>query len=127
LRTVPLTSWRWIVRQTTMMTKVNDEDAALTWVKEWFLAQEFLKKIRHLDLETKIRGERVEMIPVPGRHWFWHGGRPFIIYFYRSEDKKHGSYSRSEELTFPTIDRNQEFLKRFVDEISQCRQNKVCV
>jgi len=57
LRTVPLTSWRWIVRQTTMMTKVNDEDAALTWVKEWFLAQEFLKKIRHLDLDTKIRGE----------------------------------------------------------------------
>ena len=66
LRAVPLTVWRWIVRQTTMMITVNDEDAAFTWVKEWFLEQEFLKKIRHLDLDTKIRGERISMIPAPG-------------------------------------------------------------
>jgi mitochondrial chaperone BCS1 len=127
LRAVPLTLWRWIMRQTTMMITVNDEDAAFTWVKEWFLEQEFLKKIRHLDLDTKIRGERISMIPAPGRHWFWRAGRPFIIYFYRSEDKKNGSYKRSEELTFRTIGRDQEFLKRFVDEISHCHQRKIRV
>ena len=60
LRAVPETIWSWIVDQTTMMITVKDDDAAFTWVKEWFLEQRFLKRIRQLDLDTTVRNERTE-------------------------------------------------------------------
>ena len=96
LRAVPETLWGWLVSQTTMMITVNDEDAAFVWVKEWLLEQEFLKRIRRVDVDTKLRGENVALIPAPGRHWFWRAGRPFIVYFYRSDEKKQVSHRRSE-------------------------------
>src|SRR5579864_9396499 len=65
LRAVPETIWSWIVDQTTMMITVKDDDAAFTWVKEWFLEQRFLKRIRQLDLDTTLRNERIAMIPAP--------------------------------------------------------------
>ena len=66
LRAVPEKIWYWIVRQTTMLITVNDDDAAFVWVKEWFLEQKFLKRIRHVDLDTTMRNERIAMIPAPG-------------------------------------------------------------
>jgi len=39
LRTVPESVWYWLVRQTTMVVTVKDDDAAFVWVKEWFLEQ----------------------------------------------------------------------------------------
>jgi len=125
LREVPLTAWWWFVRQTTMMVTVNDEDAAFVWVKEWLLEQKFLRRIRHLDLDTKLRGTSAALIPAPGRHWFWHGGRPFVVYFYRSDEKKALAQRRSESLTFRTIGRDQSFLTRFVGEISNCHLKKM--
>lgn len=127
LRAVPETLWGWLVSQTTMMITVNDEDAAFVWVKEWLLEQEFLKRIRRVDVDTKLRGENVALIPAPGRHWFWRAGRPFIVYFYRSDEKKQVSHRRSESLTFRTIGRNQRFLKRFVDEVAACHERKTGV
>ncbi|MBZ5548725.1 MAG: AAA family ATPase [Acidobacteriia bacterium] len=127
LRAVPETLWGWLVSQTTMMITVNDEGAAFVWVKEWLLEQEFLKRIRRVDVDTKLRGENVALIPAPGRHWFWRAGRPFIVYFYRSDEKKQVSHRRSESLTFRTIGRNQRFLKRFVDEVAACHERKIGV
>src|SRR5216683_1915411 len=75
LRAVPATLWQWLVGQTTMMITVKDDDAAFLWVKEWFLEQNFLKRIRRGDLDTTMRGERVAVIPAPGSHWFWYGDR----------------------------------------------------
>jgi hypothetical protein len=66
LRAVPESLWHWIVSQTTMMITVKDDDAAFVWVKEWFLEQKFLKRIRRLDLDTTLRNERIAMIPAPG-------------------------------------------------------------
>ena len=54
LRAVPERVWYWSVRQATMMITVNDDDAAFVWVKEWFLEQEFLKRIRHVDLDSTM-------------------------------------------------------------------------
>jgi mitochondrial chaperone BCS1 len=68
LRAVPESLWEWFVSQTTMMITVKDDDAAFEWVKEWFLEQGFLKRIRRLDLDTSIRGKSLAMIPAPGRH-----------------------------------------------------------
>jgi chaperone BCS1 len=85
LRAVPKAVWQWFVEQTTMTITVTDDDAAFVWVKEWFLAQTFLTRIRRLDLDTTMRAERVTLIPAPGRHWFWYGGRPFVVYFYRTD------------------------------------------
>jgi chaperone BCS1 len=55
LRAVPQAFWRWLVNQTTMMVTVKDDDAAFVWVKEWLLEQKFLKRIRHVDLDTTLR------------------------------------------------------------------------
>jgi len=127
LRAVPETLWDWLVSQTTMLITVNDEDMAFVWVKEWLLEQEFLKCIRRVDVDTKLRGEDVALIPAPGRHWFWRAGRPFVVYFYRSDEKKQVSHRRSESLTFRTIGRDQRFLRQFVDEVAACHERKIGV
>src|SRR5205807_8469882 len=74
LRAIPLQIWEWFVEQTTLMLTVKDDDAAFVWVKEWFLEQKFLKRIRRVDLDTTIRGERTALIPAPGSHRFWYRG-----------------------------------------------------
>jgi chaperone BCS1 len=66
LKAIPARFWDWIVFQATMVVTVKDDDAAFIWVKEWFLEQKFLKRIRHLDLDTTLRNERIAMIPAPG-------------------------------------------------------------
>ena len=117
LRAVPERIWAWVREQTTMMITIKDEDAAFVWVKEWFLDQRFLKRIRRVDLDTTLRCDKLALIPAPGRHWFWHAGRPFIVYFYRTEDKRGWTSKRSESLIFLTIGRRQDVLRQFVDEV----------
>jgi len=120
LRAVPETLWEWFIGQTTMMITVKDDDAAFVWVKEWFLEQEFLQRIRRVDLDTTLRGERVALIPAPGLHWFWYSGRPFQVWFYRSEETRDRIARRSESLTFRTLGRRQALLKQFVDDVVRC-------
>jgi chaperone BCS1 len=127
LRQLPEDLWHWLVRQTTMMVTVKDDDSAFAWVKEWFLEQEFLKRIRRVDLDTTLRGAEIALVPAPGRHLFWHAGRPFWVWFYRSEETKGYSQRRVESLTFRTLGRDQLFLKRFVKEIVACHHRKVKV
>lgn len=124
LRALPQRVWVWVVAQTTMTVSVKDEDDAFVWVKEWFLEQEFLKRIRRVDLDTTLRGAELALIPAPGRHWFIRENRPFWVWFYRSSDAKGGSQRRTESLTFQTIGRDQRFLKQFVDEIVACHHRK---
>ena len=95
------------------------------WVKEWFLEQEFLKRIRRLDLDTTLRGEGSALIPAPGRHRFWYERRPFWVWFSRTEETKGWTPRRLESLTFRTVGREQWFLKRFVDEIVACHKKKI--
>ena len=125
MRAVPESLWEWFVCQTTMMITVKDDDAAFVWVKEWFLEQAFLKRIRRVDLDTTLRGEALALIPAPGRHWFWHAGRPFTVQFYRSQETRGRSLKRDESLTFRTIGRSQGFLKRFVDEVVACHEKNL--
>jgi chaperone BCS1 len=122
MRAVPEALWNWFVLQTTMLVTVKDDDAAFVWVKEWFLEQEFLKRIRRVDLDTTLRTDALAMIPAPGRHWFWYGGRPFTVQFYRTQDSRGRSFKRDESLAFRTVGRNQEFLRRFVKEIIACHE-----
>jgi chaperone BCS1 len=125
LRAVPEKLWQWFVGQTSMMITVKDDDAAFMWVKEWFLEQKFLKRIRRVDLDTTLRGAALALIPAPGVHWFWHKGRPFWICFHRSEESKGWTPKRSEQLTFVTIGRRQEFLGQFVNEVVSCHAKKI--
>src|SRR6476646_3717752 len=120
LRAVPERLWDWIVRQTTMMITVTDDDAAFAWVKEWFLEQRFLKRIRRLDLDTTVRNERIAMIPAPGKHWFCYNGRPFEAWLSRTENTHERSGRRIETLTFRTLGRDRLFLESFVDDIVRC-------
>ena len=120
LRAVPETIWYWVVQQTTMMITVADDDAAFVWVKEWFLEQKSLKRIRHLDLDTTVRNERIALIPAPGKHWFWYEGRPFEVWFSRTESTYERTARRVESLTFRTIGRNRASLQQFVDDIVRC-------
>jgi chaperone BCS1 len=125
LRTLPWRLWWLIVEQSTMTITVKDEDAAFRWVKEWFLEQPFLKRVRQVDLDTTLRGAELALIPAPGSHWFWHDGRPFWVGFYRSEDTKSGSHRRIESLMFRTVGRDRTFLLTFVDEIVACHRKKL--
>jgi chaperone BCS1 len=125
LRALPQRLWEWFVCQTTIMITVKDDDAAFMWVKEWFLEQDFLKRMRRVDLDTTLRGETITLIPAPGRHWFWHAGRPFTVHFYRSRETQGRSLKRDESLTFRTIGRSQGFLKKFVDEVIACHEKNL--
>lgn len=124
LRALPEHLSTWIVQQCTMMITVKDDDDSFIWVKEWFLEQSFLKRVRRVDLDTTLRGAEMALIPAPGCHFFWRAGLPFWVWFYRSEDAKGRSQRRVESLTFRTIGRNQAVLKRFVDEIVACHHRK---
>jgi chaperone BCS1 len=125
MRAIPRNLWDWFVSQTTLTITVTDDDAAFVWVKEWFLEQKFLTRIRRVDVDTTLRREQPALIPAQGLHWFWHLGRPFHVEFYRSEEPKGWSSKRSELLTFRTIGRRQTFLKKFLDEIVACHEKRV--
>lgn len=122
LRAVPQKLWEWCVSQTTMTITVKDDDVAFVWVKEWFLEQKFLKRIRRVDLDTTLRHDQLEFIPAPGFHWFWYSGRPFRVAFHRSEETKRWSEKRTEELTFKTVGRKQSFLRNFVNDFAECHR-----
>jgi len=124
LRQIPSKLWWWIVSQSTMTITVTDEDAAFRWVKEWFLEQKFLKRVRWLDLDTTLRGAELAMIPAPGRHRFFRGRRPFWVWFYRSDEVKAGASRRMESLTFRTIGRGTRVLREFVNEVIACHHSK---
>jgi chaperone BCS1 len=125
LRALPQRLCRWFVSQTTMTITVKDDDAAFVWVKEWFLEQRFMRRIRMVDLDTTLRGAELALIPSPGEHWFMHAGRPFWVAFYRSKETKGWGQRRSESLAFRTVGRDRGFLKRFVGEIIACHHRKV--
>jgi chaperone BCS1 len=124
LRSLPGYLWDWLVEQTTMTVTVKDDDEAFTWVKEWFLEQEFLKRIRNVDLDTSLRGAEIALIPAPGTHWFLRGRRPYHVSFYRSEDTKGRSQRPVESLTLKTIGRDQRIIKGFVAEVVACQHRK---
>ena len=122
LRAIPERVWAWCVSQTTMTIVVKDDDAAFVWMKEWFLEQEFLTRIRRVDLDTTLRRDQPALIPAQGRHWFWYARRPFCVEFSRSDEAKGWSPRRPEWLTLTTIGRRQSFLNKFVDEIVECHK-----
>jgi chaperone BCS1 len=124
LRQLPEQLWWWLVAQTTMTITVKDDDTAFRWVKEWFLGQSFLKRVRWLDVDTTLRGAELALIPAPGRHRFFKGRRPFWVWFYRSEEAKGNSQRRVESLTFRTVGRDPQVLRRFVGEIVACHHKK---
>jgi mitochondrial chaperone BCS1 len=126
-RAVPERLWDWFVGQTTMMITVKDDDAAFTWMKEWFLEQKFLKRIRRVDLDTTLRNERIAMIPAPGKHWFWYGGRPFEVWFSCAENTHERSGRRVESLTFRTLGRKRLRLQSFVDDVVSCHTRRLGV
>jgi chaperone BCS1 len=118
LRTIPQRLLRWLIDQTTMSVTVKNDDAAFVWVKEWFLEQEFVSRVRNTELDTRLRGEATALIPAQGRHWFWHNGRPFEVGSYRGEeDLSPRTVRRVEWFVFTTLGRRQTFLKKFVAEI----------
>jgi len=124
LRALPAQLWWWIVRQTTMTITVKDDDAAFKWVKEWFHEQPFVKRVRRVDLDTTLRGTEMALVPAPGCHWFWHQGRPFRMWFYRSEETRGYSSRRVESLLIETIGRDRRFLRDFVEDIVTCHRRK---
>jgi chaperone BCS1 len=127
LRAIPEKLWEWFVLQSTMMITVKDDDAAFVWVKEWFLEQEFLRRVRRIDLDTRLRSERVALIPAPGLHWFWYAGRPFQVWFMRTDNTRERTSRRVESITFRTLGRNQAFLKNFVEDVVRCHTKRMGV
>jgi mitochondrial chaperone BCS1 len=124
LRGLPESIWYWLVRETTMLITVADDDAAFVWVKEWFLEQKFLARIRNVDLDTTLRNEHIAMIPAPGKHWFWYGGWPFEVWFSRTENTTERGARRIESFTFRTPGRNRARLQQLVNDVLKCHQRR---
>jgi mitochondrial chaperone BCS1 len=124
LRTLPMRLWWWIIAQTTMTVTVTDDDDAFVWIKEWFLEQDFLRRVRHVDIDTSLRGADLALIPAPGYHWFWRTNRPFRVWFSRRETAQDLGTRRIESFTFETVGRNLKVLKHLVDEIVACHHRK---
>jgi len=124
LRSLPLRLWSWLTYQGTMLLTINDDDTAFEWMKEWFLEQPFLKKVRWLDVDTSLRGDEASLIPAPGRHRFWYSGRPFWIWFTRKEEAVGWTPRRMESLTFRTIGRDTRLLERFVSDVVACHKSE---
>lgn len=127
LRAIPMRIWQWLEEQITLSITIKDDDAAFYWVKEWFLEQQFLKRIRRLDVDTTLHGQNVALIPAPGQHWFWRAGRPFQVGFYRTEDDHSASLRRRESLIFRTLGRKQVVLRQLVNEVAECHRRKAGV
>ena len=125
LRSLPMRLCSWVIYQTTMVLTVTDDNTAFEWIKEWFLEQKFLKRVRWLDLNTSLRGEEAALIPAPGKHRFWYSGRPFWVWFSRKDETQGWTPRRLESLTFRTIGRDPEFLKKFVREVVACHKRKI--
>jgi len=125
VRSLPLRLWSWVIYQSTMMLTVTDDDTAFEWIKEWFLEQKFLKRVRWLDLDTSLRGDEAALIPAPGSHRFWYCGRPFWVWFSRKDETQGWTPRRLESLTFRTIGRDPKFLKQFVQEVVACHKRKI--
>jgi mitochondrial chaperone BCS1 len=124
LREIPERLWHWLVGQTTMMITEKDDDAAFVWVKEWFLEQKFLQRVRRVDLDTTLRNERVAMIPAPGKHWFWYRGRPYEVWFSRTENTRERNGRRLESFTFRTMGSSRARLQCLVDDVVQCHARR---
>jgi len=125
LRAIPEHFWQWFIGQITMTITVKDDDAGFVWVKEWFMEQPFLRRIRSVDLDTTMQSRKLALMPAPGRHWFWHRRRPFEVWFYRTKDSKGYTNRRLESLCFRTLGRKQRFLEEFVKEIAACHERRV--
>ena len=125
LRSLPMRAWSWLTSQCTMMLTVTDDDTAFDWIKEWFLEQKFLKRVRWLDLDTSLRGEEAALVPAPGKHGFWYKRRPFWVWFSRKDETQGWTPRRLESLTFRTIGRDTQILKQFVKEVIACHKRKI--
>lgn len=125
IRSLPARVWSWLTYQCTMVLTVTDDDTAFDWIKEWFLEQKFLKRVRWLDLNTSLRGDGSALIPAPGRHRFWYKGRPFWVWFSRKDETQGWTPRRLESLTFRTIGRDTRLLKQFVQEVIACHERKI--
>jgi len=124
LREIPQRLWYWIVFYTSLTVTVKDDDPAFTWVKEWFLDQKFMKRVRHVDLDTTLRNERIAMMPAPGKHWFWYGDRFFEVWFSRTDNTHERMGRRVESFTFRTIGRERHVLQRFVSDVVACHNKR---
>jgi mitochondrial chaperone BCS1 len=74
-----------------------------------------------------MRNERIAMIPAPGMHWFWYEGRPFQVWFSRTEEAHERATRRMESLTFRTLGRRRVFLQKFVDDVVSCHTRRMGV
>ena len=124
LRSLPPRIWGWLTSQFLLTVTVKDDDQAFHWIKEWFLEQGFLKRVRQLDLDTTLRGAEVALIPSPGRHWFFRGRRLFWVTYLRKENPRETGHRRIEYFYFETMGREQKILKELIDEIVSCHYRK---
>jgi mitochondrial chaperone BCS1 len=125
LRQLPQRLWSWIEEQITLTITVKDDDVSFRWVKEWFLEQKFLKRVRRLDLDTTLRGAELALVPAPGSHRFFRGWRPYWVWFYRTQETSIGATRRTESLTLRTVGRNPRVVRQLVEEIVACHRRKV--
>lgn len=124
LRQVPKRVWQWFLGQTTLHATILDSRDAYEWFKWWFYQQEYSKRSRRVDVNNPAVLVDAEFLPAPGRHWFWHSGRPIKIVLERENGKESYSSVRKESITISTIGRDQKFLRNLVGEMKKSYDEK---
>ena len=125
LKKVPEAMYGWVRRQVSMTVTVKDDDAAFTWVKEWFLQQEFTKRIRRVDMDSFVGNKGIGILPAPGTHWFWYKHWPYQATFNRSEDNKGWAMKRAESFVFWTLGRDRRRLEAFVQDVFSAHKQRM--
>jgi chaperone BCS1 len=124
LRSLPVRLWSWLIYQTTMILTVTDDDTAFEWIKEWFLEQKFLKCAGWIWIPVFVVMKR-RSFQLPESIVSGIAGRLFWVWFSRKDETQGWTPRRLESLTFRTIGRDPEFLKKFVRDVVACHKRKI--
>ena len=113
LKTVPLTIWNGVVRQTTVAMSITDDSDSFEWFKWWFQEQPSIRRTRLLDAYTPYGSDhKVFVTPGPGAHWLWYMGRPLRVTLTRTENTT--SYKRRECFYLQTLGRNPKIMQNLL-------------
>jgi chaperone BCS1 len=113
LKTVPLTIWNGVVRQTTVAMSITDDSDSFEWFKWWFQEQPSIRRTRLLDAYTPYGSDhKVFVTPGPGAHWLWYMGRPLRVTLTRTENTT--SYKRRQCFYLQTLGRNPKIMQNLL-------------
>lgn len=112
-RTWPRAIWDWIQYHCTFELDIPEGSEAFKWMDKWLAQHEYSKKrARSMTATSKrVGAESVPtLVPAPGRHWMFEGGRLIIFRRLREtlENASSSGKAYTESMTLTVLGRNRK-------------------